>query len=73
MVYKGSSNLSLLGANASIGVRDLDTENLGLLENVDTLLCANVVGNLGGVRAIVPDNAPLVSALSVTQLREMRN
>ena len=46
-------DLCLLSTNAGAGVGDLDTESLGLLENVDALLRRDVVGDLGSVRAVV--------------------
>lgn len=49
----GSRCLCLLSTNASVGVGDLDTEGLGLLEDVNALLGGNIVGDLGGVDTVV--------------------
>lgn len=50
---KGARSLCLLSTDAGVGVGDLDTESLGLLEDVDALLGRNVVGNLGSVDTVV--------------------
>ena len=46
-------DLCLLSTNAGVGVGDLNTESLGLLEDVNALLGRDVVGDLGSVRAVV--------------------
>lgn len=48
-----ATGLCLLSTNAGVGVGDLDTESLGLLENVDALLGRDVVGDLGSVDTVV--------------------
>ena len=60
-------HLRLLGANARVGVGNTDTENLSpslvsdpgnkgyiLLEDLDALLAAHVVGNLSSEGVVVP-------------------
>ena len=48
-----TTTLSLLSTDTGVGVGDLDAEDLGLLENLDALLAADVVGDLGSERAVV--------------------
>ena len=40
-----------------MGVGDLDSEYLCLCQDLDSLLAADVVCNLGGVRGIVPERS----------------
>lgn len=62
---KGAISLCLLSTNAGVGVGDLDAEGLGLLEDVDTLLGRDVVGNLGSVDTVVHEEE-----LDVTDVRD---
>lgn len=48
-----ATGLCLLSTNAGVGVGDLDTKSLGLLEDVDALLGRDVVGDLGSVDTVV--------------------
>ena len=45
--------LRLLRAHTSVGVGDTHTKDLGLVKDLDTLLAAHIVRNLGGERVVV--------------------